>query len=62
VGLIGGPIAFAAGVLVLLGAIEQGSVVQGVMTIPEIVWEAFLAVYLIVKGFRPSPILVGATR
>jgi uncharacterized protein DUF4386 len=57
VGLIGGPIAFAAGTLVLLGAIDQGSAVQGVMTIPEIVWEAFLAVYLIVKGFRPSPIL-----
>jgi hypothetical protein len=57
VGLIGGPIAFAARTLVLLGAIDQGSVVQGVMTIPEIVWEAFLAIYLIVKGFRPSPIL-----
>jgi hypothetical protein len=60
-GLIGGPIAFAAGTLVLLGAIEQQGPVQFVMTIPEILWEASLAIYLIVKGFRPSPIL-GATQ
>jgi hypothetical protein len=27
------------------------------MALPEIVWEASLGIYLIVKGFRPSPIL-----
>ena len=59
-GLIGGPIAFAAGTLVLLGAIEQQGPVQFVMTIPEILWEASLAIYLIVRGFRPSPILGAA--
>jgi hypothetical protein len=27
-------------------------------TIPEFLWELFLGVYLAVKGFKPSPILV----
>ena len=66
VGLIGGPIAFAAGALVLLGAIDQGGGgVQFLLTVPEIVWEASLGIYLCVKGFRPSPILAadaGAVR
>jgi hypothetical protein len=28
-----------------------------VVTIPEILWEASLTIYLIVKGFRSSPML-----
>ena len=32
--------------------------VQGILTIPEFLWELFLGVYCTVKGFRPSsPIL-----
>jgi hypothetical protein len=27
------------------------------LTLGEIAWEASLGIYLIVKGFRPSPIL-----
>jgi hypothetical protein len=27
------------------------------LTIPEILWEAALALYLTFKGFRPAPIL-----
>jgi hypothetical protein len=42
-----------------LGAWEQTSATQFVFTIPEILWEASLAIYLIVKGFKPSPILAG---
>ena len=34
-GLIGGPFILLSGFAVLLGAIEAGSVVQGVATIPE---------------------------
>ena len=30
---------------------------QGIATIPEFFWELLLGIYLIVKGFRPSPIL-----
>jgi hypothetical protein len=56
-GLIGGPLAFAGGTAALFGAIEAPSAGLFVMTIPEILWEAALTIYLIVKGFRPSPIL-----
>jgi hypothetical protein len=56
-GLIGGPLAFATATAVLFGAYEQTSATNFIFTIPEIAWEASLAVYLVVKGFRPSPIL-----
>jgi hypothetical protein len=56
-GLIGGPLICASGIAVLFGAIDQGSAVQGVATIPEFFWELSLGIYLTVKGFKPSPIL-----
>jgi hypothetical protein len=56
-GLVGGPLLTASGLAVLLGVIPQFSVPQGIATIPEIVWEATLALYLTFRGFRPSPIL-----
>ena len=38
----------------MFGAFEA----QGIATIPEIVWEASLGIYLIAKGFKAtSPIL-----
>jgi hypothetical protein len=55
-GLIGGPLIFASGIAVLFGVYEQVSVWSGIATIPEFLWEATLGIYLIVKGFRPSPI------
>lgn len=42
---------------VLFGGFEAGDPGHFLMSIPEIVWELSLGVYLIVKGFRPSPIL-----
>jgi hypothetical protein len=56
-GLIGGPLICATGIAVVLGAIDQGSSVQAIATIPEFFWELSLGIYLTVKGFRPSPIL-----
>jgi hypothetical protein len=56
-GLIGGPLVVASGIAVLFGAYEQTSTLSGIATIPEILWEgAVLGIYLIVKGFKPSPI------
>ena len=55
--MIGGTIAFATAIAVLFGAYDQTSGVNGLFTVPEIVWEAFLAIYLTFWGFRPSPIL-----
>jgi hypothetical protein len=41
----------------MFDVIERGSSLQGIASIPEIVWELSLTIYCIVKGFRPSPIL-----
>jgi hypothetical protein len=56
-GLIGGPLAFVGGVFVLFGAFDQPSGPLIALTAIEFVWEASLAIYLTVKGYRPSPIL-----
>ena len=56
-GLIGGPLAFIGGVLVLFGTIENPSGALFALTAIEIVWEASLGIYLTVNGYRPSPLL-----
>ena len=58
-GLIGGPLICLSGTAVILGAIEPGSVWQNLARIPEFLWELSLGIYLIVKGFKPSPITAG---
>ena len=55
-GVIGGPSLALSGAAVLLGVIPDGSTVQHVMTIPEILWEAFLALWVPIMGFRPVAI------
>jgi hypothetical protein len=56
-GVIGGPLLAASGIAVLLGFIPQGAALQGILTVPEIIWEAFLGLYLTFKGFKSAPIL-----
>ena len=46
VGMVGGTLVALSGVGVLFGLWTQGSTVSAVATLPEIVWEAFLGVYL----------------
>lgn len=58
-GLVGGPLLCASGTAVLFGVFDAGSVWQGIATIPEILWEASLGLYLIFKGFRPRAIAEG---
>jgi hypothetical protein len=53
-GLIGGPLVCLSGIAVMFGAFDAGSAPQGLATIPEIIWEAFLGLYLTFKGFRPA--------
>ena len=48
-----------SGTLVLFDVIEPGSSGQAIATIPEFFWELSLGIYLIVKGFKPSPITAG---
>lgn len=53
-GLVGGPVIFAAGTAELFGIFQQVSVWGAVAAIPVTVWEISLAVWMIVKGFKPA--------
>jgi hypothetical protein len=59
IGLIGGPLALLAGIGVLLGVWDITSGLPVAMTAPEAIWEFSLSIWLLVRGFRPSPILTG---
>jgi hypothetical protein len=61
-GVVGGPLLAASGIAVLMGAIPQGSPVQSIVTIPEIIWELFLGLWLTFKGFSQLPIISNNTR
>jgi hypothetical protein len=58
-GLIGSPLIILSGIAVLFDVIEPGSSAQVIATIPEFFWELSLGIYLMVKGFKPSPITDG---
>lgn len=62
VGLIGGTLLTIGFVCVLFDVFEAGSPPQALLTLPEFVWELFLGIYPIFKGFKPSPITSGETR
>jgi hypothetical protein len=53
-GLIAGPVLLARFVGILFGVFEPGSVLGGLMVVPEFLWELSLGIWLIVKGFNPS--------
>jgi hypothetical protein len=55
-GLVGGPLICLAGAGMVMGVIEEGSGVQMLTAMPEFFWELGFGVYLIVKGFKPSPV------
>jgi hypothetical protein len=58
-GVVGGPLIFASSIAVLFGAYEQSGA-HIFFSVPEAAFELSFAIYLIVKGFRPSPVLSGA--
>lgn len=53
-GLIGGPLLAISFVCILFGAFNNGSGPSSLLSLPEIAWEASLAIYTAWKGFRPS--------
>jgi hypothetical protein len=53
-GLIGGPLVTLSAVFVLFGVYEPTT--HAVSALPVFAWEVSLGVYLIVKGFKTSPI------
>jgi hypothetical protein len=56
-GMIGGPLQSLAGIGVLFDLYDAGGPVQGIATIPEIIWELSLGIYPTIWGFKSSPIL-----
>jgi hypothetical protein len=58
-GLIGAPLLITAVFATLFGGIEQGSALTALAALPVAAWELSLGVWLVVKGFRPSPITTG---
>jgi len=56
VGLIGAPLLIAAVFATLSGSIGQISPVAALAALPVAAWEFSLGVWLVVKGFKPSPI------
>lgn len=61
-GLVGGPLLIASFVGVLFGVFAQVSLPVAVATVPEFLWELSLGIYLVAKGFKPSPITEGYGR
>ncbi len=59
VGLIGAPLLLASDVAVLFGLWDRISTQSALLAIPIAAWEFSLGVYLVVKGFRPSPVTTG---
>jgi hypothetical protein len=55
-GLIGAPLLITAVFATLFGGIGQGSALTAAAALPVAAWELSLGVWLVVKGFRPSPI------
>jgi hypothetical protein len=65
-GLVGGPLLIVSGTAVMFSGNHPSSTLrglQGIATIPEILWELFLGLYCTFKGFRPSsPVLLADAR
>ncbi|WP_423182244.1 DUF4386 domain-containing protein [Arthrobacter sp. NyZ413] len=59
-GFIGAPLLLASNGATMFGLIDRISPVSGIATLPIAVWELSLGVWLVVKGFKPSPIISNA--
>jgi Domain of unknown function (DUF4386) len=55
-GLIGAPLLLAATTATLFGYTEPFSVWSSIATLPVAAWELSVGVWMVVKGFKPSPI------
>jgi len=54
-GLIGAPLLVASSMATLFGAWDQVSSAAALLALPIAAWEFSLGVWLVVKGFKPSP-------
>jgi hypothetical protein len=56
---IGAPLLLAGDAATLFGIIGRTSGLSALLTLPDALWELLLGVWLVVKGFTPSPITAG---
>jgi hypothetical protein len=56
IGLVGAPLLLGAAVAELFGYIDQVSGTAALLTLPIAVWEFSVGGYLLIKGFKPSPV------
>jgi hypothetical protein len=59
VGLIGAPLLVVSDIATFFGLKEPVSALSALAALPIALWEFSLGIYLIVKGFKPSPITAG---
>ncbi|GAA3870088.1 hypothetical protein GCM10022381_11660 [Leifsonia kafniensis] len=59
VGFIGAPILLASLIATMFGVNDRTSALSALAALPIALWEFSLGVYLVVKGFKPSPITAG---
>ncbi|TCO13149.1 uncharacterized protein DUF4386 [Kribbella steppae] len=62
VGLIGAPLLFAANIATLFGHNEQDSGITMLATVPVAFWEVSVGTWMLVKGFKPSPVTAGIVK
>ncbi|MFB4274588.1 DUF4386 domain-containing protein [Nonomuraea sp. MTCD27] len=55
-GLIGAPLLLLSATAVLFGLYPQVSVLSAMSAVPIFLWEGSLGLWLVVKGFKPSPL------
>jgi uncharacterized protein DUF4386 len=60
-GLIGAPLLLASSTATMFGLWDQVSAVALIATLPVAAWELSLGVWLVVKGFTPSPVASDAS-
>jgi hypothetical protein len=59
IGIVGAALLVASDIAVLFGLIGQRAAPAALAALPVALFEFSLGVYLIVKGFKPSPITAG---
>jgi hypothetical protein len=61
-GLLGAPLLFAANIATVFGHNEQSSAVTMLATLPIAAWELSVGTWMLVKGFKPSPVTAGIVK
>ena len=57
-GMVSGPLIILSAIAVMFGAYPQLSSIGGVLGLPSLAWEVSLGLWLIVKGFKSSSVII----